>query len=271
MNPLNSVQGSIITGFILALIVAFAIMGVDFNELSLARWFHVLAGITWIGLLYYFNVVQVPAFAELEPAQRSAAIDKLASRALWWFRWAAAATVLMGILILGSQDPGGDAESGFSSDYWGTINGTSILTGILLGLIMFLNVWLIIWPQQKIVIANARNVLAGGEADPNAVPAGRKALLASRTNTFFSFSLIWFMVSTSLVTTLEFSTIDGLIPYWIIVLVLVAVLEAFGTGMIGGTGQTALRKWQETVPGVIIAGVALWVVFMIIWLALLNP
>ena len=69
-----------------------------------SRWAHVVVGITWIGLLYYFNFVQVPAFAEMEAAARNNAIDKLASRALWWFRWAAVATVASGILILGFQE-----------------------------------------------------------------------------------------------------------------------------------------------------------------------
>jgi uncharacterized membrane protein len=235
------------------------------------RVIHVIVGVAWIGLLYYFNVVQVPAFAEFDPGQRNIAIDKIASRALWWFRWAAVATLVMGLLILGTQDPGGDAESGFSSDYWGTIEGTSILTGVLLAITMFLNVWLIIWPNQRVVIANARNVLAGGEADPNAAAAGRKALLASRMNVFFSFTMIFFMVATTPITKFGFSTTDGILGYWIVVLVLWAVLEAFGTGMIGGTGQTALRRWQETHLGTIAAGVVLWVVFVVIWLIFLNP
>ena len=69
----------------------------------ISRYLHVVVGITWIGLLYYFNFVQVPAFAEMEAAARNNAIDKLASRALWWFRWAAVATVVTGLLILGFQ------------------------------------------------------------------------------------------------------------------------------------------------------------------------
>ena len=72
----------------------------------LLRWAHVLAGITWIGLLYYFNFVQVPAFAELDAGARNQAVDKLASRALWWFRWAAAATFALGILILLAPEEG---------------------------------------------------------------------------------------------------------------------------------------------------------------------
>ena len=73
----------------------------------------------------------------------------------------------------------------------------SIATGILLGVTMFANVWLVIWPNQQIVIANARNVQAGGEADPEAAAAGRRAALASRQNTIFSFTMLVFMVGTS--------------------------------------------------------------------------
>jgi uncharacterized membrane protein len=228
------------------------------------RWLHVIVGITWIGLLYYFNLVQVPSFAELDPGARNMSIDKLASRALWYFRWAAAATLLFGILILGTQEPIPD-ETGFSSDYAGTIAGTAIYTGILFGVTMFLNVWLIIWPQQKKVIANARNVLAGGEADPNAAAAGRKAFLASRTNVLFSFTMVWFMVTTPAQQALGYSSQDGILVYWIVTLIVWAVLEAYGTGMIGGTAAGGHRVWEETVPNILISGLVLWVVFQIIW------
>src|SRR5262245_59767500 len=166
-------------------------VGLDF----LARWGHVLMGITWIGLLYYFNFVQVPAFAEMEAAARNNAIDKLASRALWWFRWAAVLTLVTGILILLFQKDG-DTSQLFSGDYMKSVPGMSIATGVLLAVTMFLNVWLVIWPNQKKVIANARNVQAGGEADPDAAAAGRKALLASRMNAIFSLPMLMFMVGT---------------------------------------------------------------------------
>ena len=140
----------------------------------LSRYLHVVVGITWIGLLYYFNFVQVPAFAEMEAAARNNAIDKLASRALWWFRWAAVATVVTGLLILGFQRDADGSSQLTSMDYFKTMPGISIATGILLALTMFVNVWGIIWRNQKIVIANARNVQAGGEADPDAAAAGRR-------------------------------------------------------------------------------------------------
>ena len=126
----------------------------------LSRWGHVVVGITWIGLLYYFNFVQVPAFGEMEAAARNNAIDKLASRALWWFRWAAAATFVTGLMILGFQEQLNEMS------YFKTPPGMAIATGMLLGITMFLNVWGVIWRAQKVVIANARNVQAGGEADP---------------------------------------------------------------------------------------------------------
>src|SRR6476619_1201014 len=156
-----------------------------------SRWLHVVVGITWIGLLYYFNFVQVPAFAEMEAAARNNAIDKLASRALWWFRWAAVATKENGFLILGFQS---DTPN---TDYFKSAPGMAIAVGILLALTMFVNVWGVIWRNQKTVIANARNVQAGGEADPAAAEAGRRALLASHQNTIFSLPMLVFMVGTS--------------------------------------------------------------------------
>src|SRR6476659_6168823 len=108
----------------------------------LSRWSHVVVGITWIGLLYYFNFVQVPAFAEMEGAARNNAIDKLASRALWWFRWSAVATVATGLLILGFQEQLNKAS------YFKTPAGISIATGILFALTMFVNVWGVIWRNQ---------------------------------------------------------------------------------------------------------------------------
>jgi uncharacterized membrane protein len=165
----------------------------------LFRWLHILIGILWIGLLYYFNFVQVPSFAQMDGGARNDAIDKLVPRALWYFRWAALLTVLTGLIILGLlRDPVSDDLSfGFTADYWSTVQGSSIVTGAVLGIIMFLNVWGVIWPGQKVVIANTRNVMAGGDANPDAAAAGRRALLASRTNALFSIPMVFFMTFTS--------------------------------------------------------------------------
>jgi uncharacterized membrane protein len=226
----------------------------------LSRWLHVVVGITWIGLLYYFNFVQVPAFAEMEGAARNNAIDKLASRALWWFRWAAAATLATGLLILYFQKNLDDME------YFKTPSGIAISTGILLALTMFFNVWLVIWPKQKIVIANARNVQAGGEADPAAAGEGRKALLASRMNTIFSLPMLIFMVGTAHFPLKDVDVSGGhRVTYWIIVLVIWGALEANALGFIGGTAPGSTRVIYDTHKNALIAGFSLAALFVILY------
>ena len=135
----------------------------------LGRYVHFLAGITWIGMLYYFNFVQTPAFAEVSDATRSEAMRTITWRALWWFRFGALLTFLSGVWILGAQKLLGDRFD----DFWTTPNGLSILIGALFATTMFLNVWLVIWPAQQIVIGSARKVAEGGEADPNGAGGGQ--------------------------------------------------------------------------------------------------
>jgi uncharacterized membrane protein len=221
----------------------------------LSRYLHVVVGITWIGLLYYFNFVQVPAFAEMEAAARNNAIDKLASRALWWFRWAAVATVLTGLLILAFQrDPTGKTQI-TSMDYFKSMQGISIATGILLALTMFVNVWGIIWRNQKTVIANARNVQAGGEADPAAAPAGRLAGMASRQNTIFSLPMLIFMVGTAhFPLQQELASGGKRATYWIITVVIWALFEANALGWIGGTKPGGLNAIYDTHKNALITG-----------------
>ncbi len=230
----------------------------------LSRWAHVVVGITWIGLLYYFNFVQVPAFAEMEGAARNNAIDKLASRALWWFRWAAVATVVTGLLILGFQD------EFTKSSYFKSPGGIAIASGILLALTMFVNVWGIIWRNQKIVIANARNVQAGGEADPAAAAAGRKALLASRMNTIFSLPMLVFMIGASHFETffnngLRGFNLDGAHRglYWGIMIVVWIVFELNALGKIGGTAPGGTNVIYDTHKNAIITG-ACYAVFVLL-------
>ena len=196
----------------------------------LSRWSHVFVGITWIGLLYFFNFVQVPAYAQMEASARNNAIDKLTSRALWWFRWAAAATLVSGIALLFI-----DPKELYKSDFMKSAPGVAIYAGILLAVTMFLNVWLVIWPNQKKVIANARNVQAGGEADPAAAPAARKALLASRMNMIYSLPMLIFMVGTSHFPYDFFLTTgSSRAIFWVIWIVVWGVLELNALGLIGG-------------------------------------
>jgi uncharacterized membrane protein len=232
----------------------------------LARWAHVLSGIAWIGLLYYFNFVQVPAFAQLEAGTRNAVTDKLASRALWWFRWAALSTFLFGVLIgFIPEVSGGDGmftESGFFK----TPEGVAIATGMLLGITMFLNVWGVIWRNQKVVIANARNVLAGGEADPNAAACGRRALLASRQNTIFSFAMLFFMIGTvHFFAAGGYDTRDNRGLYWAIAGIIWLLLELNCLGVLGGTAQNATNWIYEDHKRAIGAGLVLMVVYYALW------
>jgi uncharacterized membrane protein len=231
----------------------------------LFRWLHIWFGIVWIGLLYYFNFVQVPAFAEFgdEAKARNIAIDKVARRALWWFRWSALSTFVMGILIVG-------AEKDYFKGGLKVPQHSAILTGMLLGTIMMLNVWGVIWRNQKVVLANAANVLAGGQADPNAAAAGRKAFMASRQNTLFSVSMLWFMVfaAHSDATYGQDPRSTGkIVAYWIVAIVIIAVLELNALGLL--PWKTAAKKGlnivYESVQNVLIAAFGLWAFFLIFW------
>ena len=212
----------------------------------LTRGAHVLAGVTWIGLLYFFNFVQVPAYAELSDGARSEALRKLTFRALWWFRYAALLTFLFGVLLVGIQ---GDGEN--TDLYLSGVGGTAILTGMLFGITMFLNVWGVIWRNQKIVIGNAENVANGGEANPDAPAAAKKAARASRCNTLFSIPMLWFMVFAAHGARLVRRPIGGTVVYWVLVLVLWAFVEASALGLIGGIdsafNKPAFDKHKPTI------------------------
>ena len=148
MNPLTTVKSTIISGVVLALLIGILTNGIQINELSLIIWIHALAGITWIGLLYYFNFVQVPALAEAasdEGGPGGAGITKyVAPRALWWFRWGAVVTWLSGASYLLRIGQLGDAFMLGGGSGPGLVIGV----GAWLGTIMLFNVWARIWPNQ---------------------------------------------------------------------------------------------------------------------------
>jgi uncharacterized membrane protein len=143
--------------------------------LFLLRWLHFLAGITWIGMLYYFNFVQVPFFAGAEPAVRTGMITGgLVSRALWWFRWGAMVTFITGWLyLLHKIGQLGGLQSFFDTSY-----GWAIFIGGMIGSVMWFNVWFVIWPAQQVVMASAARVKEGGQAIPEA--AAREHAAVSR-------------------------------------------------------------------------------------------
>jgi uncharacterized membrane protein len=228
--------------------------GIEF----LARWGHFLFGITWIGLLYYFNFVQGAYFNEADAAARSDATQKLVPRALWWFRWGAMFTFLTGVLMIAlvGSDLKGDF---FKSPEW-----VLVMVGALLGTIMFLNVWLVIWPNQKVVIANAKATAAGQPADPNAAGAARKGFCASRTNTLFSIPMLFFMgAGPHLGATSVFHFKEsGRGAFWIVSIVIAAIIEAnaLSAPAVGAPTMKLLEKHRDT----IISGLVLTLIFYVV-------
>ena len=228
--------------------------------LFLLRWIHFLAGITWIGLLYYFNFVQTPFFAEAEAPVRSAAIQKLVPRALWWFRWGAMVTFLAGALMYLYEFVSQGADVFYTSTY-----GLAITTGGLLGTVMFLNVWLVIWPNQQVVIASATQVAQGGQPIPDAAARARRAALASRTNTLFSIPMLFHMGAARHYPSLIGQTSGGAAG-WLIVIVLVITLVIEANALIGSQGPT--KKPLDTVSGTLWSGFLLAAVFYLFFLLL---
>jgi len=188
MNPLTSILGTIISGFVLSVVIVFVLGTTGINALEFEVWLHVLAGVVWIGLLYYFNFVQVPAvgnaLAEADSGGPGpAAINKyVAPRALLWFRWGAVATWLTGVGALQNLAEGGAAKAFMLSDGMEVIG-----IGAWLGTIMLFNVWVLIWPNQK-------KILGMVDATAEQIAGAKKvALMASRTNTLLSIPMLMCM------------------------------------------------------------------------------
>ncbi len=199
MNPLNTITGTLVGGLVISLVIMFiaAATGSSMAGANAVNafliWLHVFAGITWIGLLYYFNFVQVPALSEAasdDGGPSGAAITRyVAPRALWWFRWGAVVTWLAGATFLLHR---GDFNNAFTLGLLpgggDATYGLTIGIGAWLGTIMALNVWLIIWPNQK-------RVLGMVEASAEEINRSRRtAFLASRTNTLLSIPMLASMV-----------------------------------------------------------------------------
>lgn len=201
---------------------------------AIGRYAHYLGGITWIGLLYFFNFIQGASFAEMSESARGEALRKITWRTLWWFRWGAALTWVSGVWILAHQE----AFSEFFPDYFNTSSGLGIAIGALLGTTMAANVWMVIWPAQQIAIGSSNTVANGGDADPEAPAAGKRAARASRVNTLFSIPLIWFMMWPS--------HFGGRFGEDIII----------SDGNAIGIGPSAGARW------------AIWVIFVVLWVVM---
>ncbi len=195
MNPLKSIGGTILSGVVLAALIVFFLPGdhiVGPELKSLVITLHVLAGVTWIGLLYYFNFVQVPALGEAmsdEGGPGGAGIAKyVAPRALWWFRWGALATWLTGATFLYLNNVLHEAFMLGLGGETTNVYANTIGIGAWLGTIMLFNVWVLIWPNQK-------KILGIVEATADEVAKGKNiAFMASRANTLMSIPMVMSMV-----------------------------------------------------------------------------
>ena len=160
--------------------------GADFG-IFLFRWLHVLSAVMWIGLLWYFNFVQIPSMPKIPDDQKPAISKVIAPAALFWFRWSAMATIVTGLIVAAMYKYLGWALT------LGLIDGdpkhTMIGIGMWLGIIMWFNVWMIIWPNQKRALG-----LVEASAEEKTASA-RKAMLFSRTNTLLSIPMLFAMVS----------------------------------------------------------------------------
>jgi uncharacterized membrane protein len=192
MNPLLTIKGTLAVGLVLALAVAFGIgSGAPGLKTAAMVWVHVMAGVVWIGLLYYFNFVQVPgvgkALADTDGPGPAAINKYIAPNALLWFRMAAAVTWLTGLSALVTI---GGGMQGIVNAFMLSDGMAVIGVGAWLGTIMLFNVWVLIWPNQKKILG-----LDGKQHDADVIASAKKvALLASRTNTALSIPMLLCMV-----------------------------------------------------------------------------
>jgi uncharacterized membrane protein len=184
---LDKLERALAYGVVIAILLALATNTLYLDKAWVTfflRWLHVLSGVMWIGLLWYFNFVQIPSMPKIPDEQKPAIGKVIAPTALFWFRWAALATVVTGLLLA--------MFNGYIVDAL-TLSGAGqsklIGIGMWLGLIMAYNVWMIIWPNQKIALGMV-------EADADAKKkAARTAMITSRFNTMFSIPMLYFMVA----------------------------------------------------------------------------
>ncbi|MEO1241994.1 MAG: urate hydroxylase PuuD [Pseudomonadota bacterium] len=193
---LSNLRNAVITGTVLAmLLVVFYVMSGGAFDANYARfffrWVHVLSGVMWIGLLWYFNFVQIPTMPSIPDEQKPAIGKYIAPNALWWFRWGAMSTIVTGIIVASLNGYIVNALTfGLTNGF--VLNHTLIGIGMWMGLIMWFNVWFIIWPNQQKAL-NIENKYPDLAADAKAASA-RTAMLFSRTNTVLSIPMLFAMV-----------------------------------------------------------------------------
>ena len=193
---LTNLRYAIITGFVLTVVVlAIYLSQAEFNGYTfwpiLVRWLHILCGVMWIGILWYFNFVQTPTMPKIPDELKPAIGRYIAPEALFWFRWAAMGTIVFGILLAAMKGYLLDAYTLGATQSFGNIQTIMIGMGMWMGTIMWFNVWFIIWPNQQkaLNIANAHPSLAPEEKAKCAKTAG----LYSRVNTILSIPMLFCM------------------------------------------------------------------------------
>lgn len=191
---LDSLRNTVIAGFVVAavLLLMYLNWGGTFDHAFgtfIMRWLHVLCGVMWIGLLWYFNFVQIPNMGNIPDEQKPAISKVIAPEALWWFRWGAMGTIVTGILLASMNGYLLDAFSLGAMNGFAVEKNIAIGIGMWFGVIMWFNVWFVIWPNQKIALGMV-------EADAAAKgKAGATAKAFSRTNTLLSIPMLFAMVS----------------------------------------------------------------------------
>ena len=189
---LTSLRNTVIAGFVLAIILLLLYLGTQgysgyaFGSFFF-RWLHVISGVMWVGLLWYFNFVQIPNMPKIPDEQKPAIGKVIAPAALWWFRWAAMATIATGLILAWLN--GYLLEAITLGLTGGVAKHTMIGIGMWLGAIMWFNVWFVIWPNQQRALG-----LVEATAEVKAKSA-RAAMLVSRTNTALSVPMLFAMVS----------------------------------------------------------------------------
>ncbi len=191
---LTSLQNTVIAGCVLAFVLLLMFLNwggaLDFAFWTFfVRWLHVVCGVMWIGLLWYFNFVQIPNMPKIPDEQKPAIGKVIAPAALFWFRWGAMGTIVFGIILAALNGYLIDAFTLGASEGFAVQKNIAIGIGMWLGTIMWFNVWFVIWPNQKIALGL---VEAPADAKPK---AARTAMLFSRTNTMLSVPMLFAMVS----------------------------------------------------------------------------
>ena len=194
---LSNLKNTVIAGFVLTVVMIFAVSALTGDQFAIdhsyvtfiVRWLHVINGVMWVGLLWYFNFVQIPNMPKIPDEQKPAIGKVIAPAALFWFRWGAMGTIVFGLILAGMNGYLVETLTLGASEGFAVAKHTQLGIGMWFGIIMWFNVWFVIWPNQKKALG-----MVEVSAEEKAA-AGRTAMLFSRTNTLLSFPMLYAMVS----------------------------------------------------------------------------